>query len=333
MDVTAVGELLVDFTVAGKNADGYPIMDGHPGGAPANFLAALAGRGYATALIGKVGDDAFGRLLVGTLKDAGIETRGLVIDPDVFTTLSFVTLDESGDREFSFARKPGADTMLTRDDVDWTLIDEAKVIHFGTLSMTDEPAKSVAYEVLEYARSKGKLISFDPNYRAPLWKSADEAREQIIRGLGIADVIKISDNEVELIYGEGITPEEGAERIFNEFAPQLVFVTCGAEGCVYKNKNAKGRVSALSDVKVIDTTGAGDIFGGTAMAGIIRTCALEIGADGATTGAKMPADLTDDELAAIARYAAVTASLSATRAGGISSVPETDEIEKYAFLI
>ena len=204
MDVVALGELLIDFTCVGTDADGYPTMAAHPGGAPANFLAALAKYGARTALIGKVGGDTFGRLLVNTLQTAGIETKGLLMAKDVFTTLAFVTLDAKGDREFAFSRKPGADTQITFEEIDTALIDEAKVFHFGTLSLTDEPARSATYQAVAYAKSKGKLITFDPNLRKPLWKDMAVCREQTLWGLKRADVVKISDEEVEFFFGLGV---------------------------------------------------------------------------------------------------------------------------------
>ena len=168
MDVVALGELLIDFTCQSVDGEGYPTMAAHPGGAPANFLAALSKFGAKTALLGKVGTDAFGKLLTATLQQAGIETKGLVATDDVFTTLAFVTLDEHGDREFSFSRKPGADTCISFDELDLSLIDEAKVFHFGTLSLTDKPARSATYKAVEYAKNAGKLITYDPTLRKPL---------------------------------------------------------------------------------------------------------------------------------------------------------------------
>ncbi|MBQ9939550.1 MAG: carbohydrate kinase, partial [Oscillospiraceae bacterium] len=191
MDVVAIGELLIDFTCVEKDGDGYPTMAAHPGGAPANFLAALAKFGAKAALLGKVGNDTFGKLLVNTLDSAGIETKGIVAAEDVFTTLAFVTLDATGDREFSFARKPGADTCICFEELNTDLIDEAKVFHFGTLSLTDEPARTATQKAVAYAKAQGKLITYDPNLRKPLWKSMDEAKTQRLWGLAQADVVKI----------------------------------------------------------------------------------------------------------------------------------------------
>ena len=311
-DVAALGELLIDFTCLSTDADGYPTMAAHPGGAPANYLAALTKFGAKTAMIGKVGSDAFGRLLIKTLKGAGIDTRGMLVSDDVFTTLAFVTLDDSGDREFSFARKPGADTQLRFDEIDLSVIDASKMLHFGTLSMTNEPARDATYKAVEYAAGHGKLISFDPNLRKPLWDDLDEAKRQMLWGLKHADIVKISDEETEFLFG--IAPEEAAKHIIDSFGVRLVYVTCGAEGCFYRTKTASGFVKALSGIAVKDTTGAGDIFGGSAMYGLLRAGGV-------------PEKLTAEELENIVSFACASAGLSATKAGGISSVPELGEVE------
>ena len=310
-DVVALGELLIDFTCKSTDSDGYPTMEAHPGGAPANFLAALTKYGCKTAMLGKVGADTFGRLLTGTLAQAGIETRGLIQDPDVFTTLAFVTLDESGDREFAFGRKPGADTRLTWDEVDRTLLDETKAFHFGTLSLTDEPARSATYEAVAYAKSHGKLITYDPNLRIPLWKDLDEAREQILWGLRQADVVKISEEEVEFLWGLGY--KAGAEKILREFGVKLVFVTLGADGCWFQNAVAQGHVDSLKGIHVVDTTGAGDIFGGSAVCQVLRT-------------GKAPETLTEQELRQVVSFACTAAGLSTTKPGGITSIPDEETV-------
>lgn len=311
MDVVAIGELLIDFTFKSADEEGYPTMEAHPGGAPANFLAALNQYGYKTAMLGKVGNDTFGKLLLGTLEKAGIETKGMIVSDDVFTTLAFVTLDESGDREFSFARKPGADTQITFEEIDLSLVDEAKVLHFGTLSLTDEPARTATYRLVEYAKNHGKLVTYDPNLRKPLWKNLDEAKEQLLWGLQYADVVKISDEEVEFLFG--LDPKAGAEYILANYGVKLVFVTCGADGCVFQNKTCSGHVPGLSDISVVDTTGAGDIFGGSAVSQLLKY-------------EKAPEDLNEDELRQIVRFACTAAGLSTTKPGGISSVPALEQV-------
>ena len=313
IDVVAFGELLIDFTCVNTDIDGYPTMTAHPGGAPANFLAALTQYGVKTAMLGKVGTDAFGKLLTGTLQQAGIETRGLVAADDVFTTLAFVTLDEHGDREFSFSRKPGADTCVTFEELDLSLIDEAKVFHFGTLSLTDNPSRATTYQAVKYAKSKGRLITFDPNLRKPLWADMADAKAQMLWGLEQADVVKISDEEVKFLFD--LAPDSGAEKIMNDYGVKLVFVTCGADGCWFQSKNACGHVYGLSNLCVTDTTGAGDIFGGAAVAQVLQI-------------SKAPEDLVADELSSIVKFACAAAGLSTTKPGGISSVPPIDQVRE-----
>ena len=309
-DVTALGELLIDVTMQSMDEGGYPVMATHPGGAPCNFLAALNKYGTKTAFIGKVGKDVFGDLLLGTLRQQGIETQGVLQSEDVFTTLAFVTLDSAGDRQFSFARKPGADTMLTFEECDLSLVDTARVFHFGTLSLTDEPARTATKKVVAYAKEKGKLITYDPNLRLPLWKSAEQARTEILWGLSQADVVKISDEEVDFLWGCGFA--QGAQKILNEYGAKLVFVTLGAEGCYYANASASGQVKD-PQVHPVDTTGAGDIFGGSAIGQM-----LQVG--------KAPERLTGSELRAIAEFATTAASLSTEQYGGIFSVPEKAQV-------
>lgn len=313
MDVVALGELLIDFTMVNADGDGYPTMAAHPGGAPANFLAALAKFGAKTALIGKVGTDAFGKLLTGTLQNAGIETKGLIATDEVFTTLAFVTLDETGNRAFSFARKPGADTCISFEEIDLSLIEEAKVFHFGTLSLTDEPARTATYKAVSYAKGQGKLITYDPNLRKPLWKDLEEAKKQLLWGLGQADVVKISDEEVEFLFGMGA--KEGAAHILEHYGVKLVFVTCGADGCFFKNEVAEGHVPSLSGIHVVDTTGAGDIFGGSALWKLLQ---LETA----------PEKLTEAQLRDVVGFACTSAGLSTTKPSGISSVPDYEDVLK-----
>ena len=311
-DVVAMGELLIDFTCVSTDHEGYPTMAANPGGAPGNFLAALNAYGKKTAFLGKVGDDAFGHLLLGTLNQAGIETRGIIVDPTVFTTLAFVTFDETGDRSFSFARKPGADTQLTWEEVDKTMIDEAKVFHFGTLSLTGEPARTTTQKAVAYAKAQGKLITCDPNLRKPLWATMEEAKEQILWSLQQADVVKISDDEVDFLWG--CTPEEGADKLLNEYGVSLAMVTLGPKGCYLKTANAVCNAPGPK-VSPVDTTGAGDIFGGSAVSRL-----LDLG--------KEIADLTAEDLAFIGRFATTAASLSTDFVGGIPSIQDKEVVLK-----
>ncbi len=313
-DVIALGELLIDFAPYSTNEAGYPVLSANPGGAPGNFLAALSKYGCRTAMIGKVGEDVFGKLLIKTLSGAGIDTTGVVTDPAVFTTLAFVSLDAHGNRDFSFARKPGADTCLTPEEVSESLFSEAKVFHFGTLSLTDEPAASATRRAIGLAKENGLLVSVDPNLRKPLWKCEEDAKAAIEWSLRQADIVKISDEEIEWLWNLG--PEAGAEKLLREYGVSLVYATLGPKGCYAAAKNCRVTVSSPSDIHVVDTTGAGDIFSGSAMS-IFMKCG------------KAPADLTEDELKAIVRFACTAASLSTQKHGGITSVPSREEVEQH----
>ena len=293
-DVTAIGELLIDFAARDTDAAGYPTMKANPGGAPGNFLAALSKYGFRTAFLGKVGTDAFGGLLLHTLREAGIETKGIRQDGTVFTTLAFVTFDAGGDRSFSFARKPGADTRLSFEELDLALIDQAKVFHFGTLSLTDEPVRTATKKAVEYAREKGKWITFDPNLRLPLWSTPDAAREQILWG--------ITDEQ------------KAAEKLRKEFGVKLAMVTMGSRGAYLSNEKAAAWM-VCPHVKPVDTTGAGDIFGGSAVSMLLRT-------------GKAPEELDEKELAAMGAFASAAASLSTETPGGIPSIPPEEEVLK-----
>ena len=296
-DVVALGELLIDFAPHSVNDAGYPTLSANPGGAPGNFLAALNRYGCKTAMIGKVGDDLFGRLLIQTLQNA--------------TTLAFVSLDASGNRDFSFARKPGADTCLTPDEIDESLIADAKVFHFGTLSLTNEPAASATRKAIELAKALGLLISLDPNLRKPLWKSEADAKAAIEWSLKQADIVKISDEEIEFLWD--LTPEEGGKKLLNEYGVSLAYITLGPKGCYAVTASHQITVNSPSGIQVIDTTGAGDIFGGSAMSQFLQY-------------KKSPSDLTEEELTRIVRFACTAASLSTQKHGGITSVPTLAEV-------
>lgn len=311
IDVTAIGELLIDFACKSTDAAGYPTMAANPGGAPGNLLAALNTYGCSTAFLGKVGDDAFGQLLLGTLSRAGIETKGIVVDPSVFTTLAFVTFDETGNRHFSFARKPGADTCLTYEELDLSLIDDCRDFHFGTLSLTNDPAKTATEKAIAYAKQQGKLISFDPNLRKPLWPDMDAAREAILWGLHQADIVKISDEETEFLWN--CTPEEAAKKLHEEFGVTLAFITLGPKGCYFSGNGYTGYVGSPK-VHPIDTTGAGDIFGGSVLSRILLS------------GKEITA-LNAQDLRNATAFACCAASLSTQNLGGISGVCPLAEVE------
>ena len=311
MKAIASGELLIDFNSVSSDEMGYPTLEGHPGGATINCLAALRTFGAEAAFIGKAGNDAFGKMLQHTIGQLGIDTKNIIITDDAFTTLAFVTLDETGDREFSFARKPGADLLLRFEEVDLSVFEGADVFHFGTVSMTEEPSRETTKKLVEYARSKDILIGYDPNLRKNLWRSLEDAKEQMLWGLSMADIVKISDEEIEFLFG--LTPEEGAKKILELYNVQLVYATCGSKGSYYNNRRVSGFMPAMKGLKVIDTCGAGDIFGGSAMFRFLQHN-------------KAAADLTKEELDDITRFASVAAGLSTQKHGGISSIPALDEV-------
>jgi len=311
IDVVALGELLVDFVCKETDEIGYPTLAGKPGGAPGNYLAAVKKYGGSGAMIGKVGEDAFGRLLCGTLADAGVDVTGVIRAEDCFTTMAFVTLDETGNRHFSFARKPGADICLRAEEVNEELIRESRVFHFGTLSLTDDPAREATRHAIRLAKEQGKLISLDPNLRKPLWPSEETAKEAIEWSLRQADVVKISDEEIDFLWG--LSPEAGAQKLLKEYGVSLVYATLGPRGCHAANRLGSVTVETPKGIHAVDTTGAGDIFGGSAMSQLLRT-------------GKHPGELTAEELTGIVRFACCAASLSTQKQGGISSVPEEGDV-------
>ncbi len=320
-DIVAIGEVLIDFTCEGTDKGGYPLLQAHPGGAPANFLAAAAKLGAKTAFIGKVGNDAFGKLLLKTLAAKDIDTSGIIVTDDAFTTLAFVTLDEKGDREFSFARKPGADSMLVPDEVSVDLIKNAKILHMGSLLMTTPQGTASTMRACEIARENGVIVSYDPNYRPPLWESQEEAKEKMLLGASKADMMKISEEEAEFIFGAG--RKDAAERILEALPNlKLVMVTLGGDGAVIKSRKAQVRVTAPS-VKPVDTTGAGDICGGSLAAGLLRLDSFDPKAF-----ARGELELTEDMLKKAGTYAVWAASTSTQKHGGMESVPdEKDYVE------
>ncbi len=315
MDVVALGEILIDFLEIKNDKNGYPTLAASPGGAPANFLTPIAKYGLKTAMIGKVGNDTFGNLLINTLKQNGINTKGIVIDDNVFTTLAFVTIDSNGERSFAFARKPGADTKLRYEEVELSLIDKCKVFHFGTLSLTNNPSKNTTKKLVDYAKKKDKLISFDPNLRKPLWNNLTEAKKAMLYGLSKADIVKISDEEVEFLFN--IKDKEASSFLLNKYKNiKLVYVTCGSKGSYYATRKYSGFIEAMKNIKVIDTTGAGDIFGGSAMYKLLKTN-------------KKLDKLTNDDLVNIVKFAIISAGLSTTTPGGINSVQDIEIINNY----
>lgn len=258
-DIVALGELLIDFTEAGYGKDGMKLFEQNPGGAPANLLTAASHMGCRTAFIGKVGADMHGIFLKETLKNEGIDIRAVVEDTDFFTTLAFVEIDKNGERNFSFARKPGADTMLRKEELDIELLSNCRIFHFGSLSLTDEPSKGATLEAVALAKKAGAIISYDPNYRASLWKNQRTAVEEMKAVISLADVMKVSDEESLLL--TGMTSYEKAADELLAMGLKLVAITLGNQGVLVAREGKKEIVEAFQ-VESVDTTGAGDSFWG-----------------------------------------------------------------------
>ena len=310
-DVTALGELLIDFTMNGQSEQGNNMFEACPGGAPCNVLAMLNKLGRKTAFIGKVGRDQFGRLLKETIQESGIETKGLMMDENVRTTLAFVHTFPDGDREFSFYRNPGADMMLSETEVDYELIRQSRVFHFGTLSMTDEPVRTATKKAIASAKEAGCLITFDPNLREPLWKSLDDAKEAMEYGFQYCDMLKISDNEIQFISGKE-DYDEGIRHLQEKYHIPVIFLTMGKEGSRAYYKDIRVQKTGFA-VKAIETTGAGDTFCGCAINGL-----LNYGLEG----------LNKETLEEILTYANAGAALITLKKGAIRSMPEPSKIEE-----
>ena len=312
IDVAALGELLIDFTQNGVSAQGNPLFEANPGGAPANVLAMLRKLGKSAAFVGKVGSDSFGDLLAGTLAAAGIDTRGLRRDGAVRTTLAVVHTLPDGDRDFTFYRRPGADLMLRADELDGALLDACRIFHFGSLSLTDEPCRGATYAAIARARAAGALLSFDPNLREPLWDDLAAAREQIARGLALCDILKIADNELLFMTGERDF-DAGAAALRAVWPNlRLVNVTAGAEGSYSYYGSLRVFEPARDLGGVIETTGAGDTFCASVLAFV-----LDRGLD----------DLGEGDLRAMLRFANTAAYLVTTKRGALRSMPERAEVE------
>ena len=313
-DVTAIGEVLIDFVQTSLNDSGYPMLSANPGGAPGNYICTLSRYGMKTRMVGKVGRDTFGGLLKATLQKQGVDTAFLMEDPDVFTTLAFVTLDSTGDRSFAFARKPGADTCFREEELPED-IGETRILHFGTLSLTDEPMRTATLTAVKRAKQAGALISLDPNLRLSLWKDAQAARDAMRTALPLAEVVKLSEEELDFLF-DGLpgSTEERLQRL-HRMGPRLIFLTLGAQGCRYSLDGKIAGSMPAEKVKVADTTGAGDIFGGATAYGLLQHgCNLNT--------------LNKTDLENIVRFAGRAAGLSTERHGGIPSIPSLEEIKQ-----
>lgn len=308
-DVIALGELLIDFTMNGQSEQGNNMFEACPGGAPCNVLALLNKMGKKTAFIGKVGKDQFGTLLRDTITEAGIDASNLMVDENVNTTLAFVHTFPDGDREFSFYRNPGADMMLTADEVNPEVVKDTKVFHFGTLSMTHEGVREATKKAVETAKANGCLVSFDPNLRPPLWSSLDLAKEQMEYGFGKCDILKISDNEIQFVSGKE-DYDEGIAYLQETYNIPLILLTMGKDGsrAYYKGM----RVERLGfSVKAIETTGAGDTFCGSSLNYLVDHD-FE--------------NLTEEQLGEMLTFANAAAALVTTKKGAIKAMPVKEEV-------
>ena len=312
-DVTALGELLIDFTENGTSAQGNPLLEANPGGAPCNVLAMLEKLGKKTAFIGKVGKDMFGEQLKTAVEEVGIDTRNLVMDEEVHTTLAFVHTYPDGDRDFSFYRNPGADMMLKKEEVDEDLIRGAKIFHFGTLSSTHEGVREATRYAIDVAKEAGCIVSFDPNLRPPLWKSLDEAKAEIEYGLSKCDILKISDNEVEFLFGT-TDYDEGARLIREKYQIPLVLITLGKDGSRAYYHGRKVEAAPFLQEHTIETTGAGDTFCASTL-----NYVLDHGLE----------NLTDENLKELLTFANAAASLITTKKGALRVMPTKKEVETF----
>ena len=309
-DVTALGELLIDFTENGESGQGNPLFEANPGGAPCNVLAMLTKLGHKTAFIGKVGDDFFGKQLKEAIEEVGIDSKGLCMDKEIHTTLAMVHTYPDGDRDFSFYRNPGADMMLKESEVKEELIKESKLFHFGTLSMTHEEVRKATKKAIQIAEEAGNIISFDPNLREPLWRSLDEAKEQILYGLSHCHILKISDNEIQWLTGqEDYT--DGVKWILERYQIPLILVSMGKEGSRAYYGGKMVEVKPFIQKNTIETTGAGDTF-----CGCVLHYICEHGLD----------NLTEENLFEMLQFANAAASIITTRKGALRVMPEEKEI-------
>lgn len=313
-DVVALGELLIDFTENGLSEQGNPLLEANPGGAPCNVLSMLQKLGGKTAFIGKVGNDGFGHLLTKAVQEQGIDTTGLVYDNDVHTTLALVLKKENGDRDFAFYRNPGADMNLKEEEVNESLIASSFIFHFGTLSLTDESVKMATQKAVKAAKENGLTITFDPNLREPLWRSLEEAHEQVAWGLQQADVVKISDNEITWFTGMD-NYDEGIAFLQKEYPNlKLICLSMGGDGSKAVYRDIHVSYPAFLQEATIETTGAGDTF----CACMIHTV-LENGID----------HLDEEKLKEMLKFANAAASLVTTKKGALRVMPTKEEVETF----
>lgn len=313
IDAVAVGELLIDFTPAGKSELGNPQFAQNPGGAPANVMAGLAKWGFKTSFIGKVGDDGFGRFLADVLVREGIDAGSLILTKEAPTTLAFVQLKEDGDRSFQFYRNPGADMLLRQDEIDPSVISSSRLFHYGSVSMTHEPSASATLFAASLAKEQGLIVSYDPNLRPLLWPDLETAKTRILEGFRYCDVVKLSEEELEFLTGESDL-ERGSDLLYKEYGNPLIFVTLGPNGSFYRLGDKTGSQAGFK-VNAVDTTGAGDAF----FAGVLYQL-LQSG--------KRPAEITLEEAGRLALFGNASGALTTTGKGAIPSLPTLEDIDR-----
>lgn len=316
IDVVALGELLIDFTLNGTSSQGNPLFEANPGGAPCNVLSMLSKLDKKTAFIGKVGDDQFGNMLRETIEEVGIDSCNLLKDANIPTTLAFVHNMPDGDRSFSFYRKPGADMMLSSDEISEDMIKGAKIFHFGTLSMTHENVREATIKAVELAKANNLIVSLDPNLREPLWDNLDNAKEQMLKATSYCDFLKISDNEIQFLTGEE-DYDKGIAKLRGMYDIPLICLTLGKDGSRAYYKDMRVEASGFKQEKVVDTTGAGDTF-----CGCVLNYICEHGLE----------DLSENNLKDMLTFANAAASLVTTKKGAIKSMPEKECVEKLISL-
>lgn len=308
-DIVAIGEVLIDLTQKGVDELGVGQYAANPGGAPANLVVAAARLGAETAFIGKVGRDAFGNYLRAVLEENRVDIKGLLTDEKEHTTLAVVSVDDRGERSFSFYRNPSADVNMDAKEIPEELLKDTKVLHFGSVSLTAEPARSATLYAARKARENGCLVSYDPNYRGSLWNSQEEAIREMKNALPLCDILKISDEELPLLTGTD-DPIEGSKQLA-ALGIRLIFITLGANGAFFRLGEETGSVPGIK-VKVGDTNGAGDTFFGAALSKLVKE-----DLDG----------LTMDRLTEIAAFANKAASITTSRHGAIPAMPTLAEVE------
>lgn len=305
-DITTLGELLVDFTEYGRSASGMRLFEQNPGGAVANVACAGARLGLSTAFIGKVGGDIHGAFLSSVLEREGVDTRNLIVSPEHSTTLAFVALGEKGEREFTFYRKNAADVSLEAGELDRELIKNSAILHIGTVSMTDEPARDATLEAVAEARRASVAVSCDINFRPSLWNSREEMLDNAKRVLPMVDLLKVSDEEASLLTGRK-DPEEMSDILMRDYPISCIAVTCGERGAFIRSRLGTARISAVP-AKAVDTTGAGDAFWAAFLYSFLKS------------GIKL-SDISPGHAEDFGRFAAAAASICVESTGAIPSMP------------